>query len=199
MPARRRFMRVFAPLYMEGAALLMNRFVALFVIVIGFSPNRGQSEPPSPGEFAVAMQKHDAGTLYVSGVIEGYGAVNLLVDTGSSHLVINETILEKLNALGRVQPAGELGGVMADGSRRVVPKYRVSGLRLGQACWIRDIEAAVFPGNARPILGMNALARVAPFTISADPPSLSVHRCMSEPLSDLTASVEASPAESLAQ
>lgn len=125
----------------------------------------------------VAMQKHDAGTYYIDGAITGYGDLRLLVDTGSSYLVISQTILEALKNAGTAHYARDLEGVMADGSSRVIPVYRLSGLRLGEKCWIRDVEAAVFPGNTRPILGMNILTRLAPFTFSADPPELGLQQC----------------------
>jgi hypothetical protein len=79
---------------------------------------------------------------------------------------------------------------MADGSDTVAPIYRLAGLRLGTECWIQDVEAAVFPGIPRPILGMNVLVRLAPFTFSADPPQLRLNQCVgSSPaeLAELTA------------
>ena len=125
----------------------------------------------------VSLQKHDAGTFYVSGALRGYGELRMLVDTGSSYLVISEQILGGLMAAGNAKYSRELQGVMADGSTRVIPVYKLAALRLGANCWIHDVEAAVFPGATRPILGMNILARLAPFTFSADPPELNVQQC----------------------
>jgi hypothetical protein len=134
--------------------------------------------PASAAEFTqVALKKHDAGTFYVDGALSGYGDLRMLVDTGSSYLVIGEAILEKLVKSGGAQYSRKLEGIMADGSTRVIPLYRVAGVRLGPNCWIHDVEAAVFPGQTRPILGMNILARLAPFTFSADPPELGVQQC----------------------
>lgn len=130
----------------------------------------------------VALRKHDAGTFYVDGALQGYGDLRMLLDTGSSYLVISQAILEDLLKAGEARYARQLEGTMADGSTRVIPVYRVAGLRLGADCWIHDIEAAVLPGNTRPILGMNILARLAPFTFSANPAQLSVQQCqMPEP------------------
>jgi predicted aspartyl protease len=125
----------------------------------------------------VALQKHDAGTFYIDGAIAGYGDLRMLVDTGSSYLVISEAILKDLKDAGGATYSRNLEGVMADGSSRVIPMYRLSGLRLGENCWVHDVEAAVFPGRARPILGMNILARLAPFTFSAEPPELGLQQC----------------------
>lgn len=131
----------------------------------------------------VALQRHDAGTFYVDGAIAGYGELRLLVDTGSSYLVLNEVILAPLKAAGGAHYTRNLEGMMADGSSRVIPLYRIDSLRLGENCWVHDVEAAVIPGAVRPILGMNILSRLSPFTFSADPPELGVQQCQ---LGDVT-------------
>lgn len=131
----------------------------------------------TPGFTPVALQRHDAGTFYVDGAIAGYGEIRLLVDTGSSYLVINEAILSQLKGSGGARYTRNLEGMMADGTSRVIPLYSIDSLRLGENCWVHDVEAAVIPGAVRPILGMNILARLAPFTFSADPPELGVQQC----------------------
>lgn len=125
----------------------------------------------------VALQKHDAGTFYVNGALQGYGDLRMLVDTGSSYLVISQSILDELLKAGDARYARQLEGVMADGSSRVIPVYRLAGLRIGENCWVHDVEAAILPGQTRPILGMNILARLAPFTFSAEPAKLGVQQC----------------------
>lgn len=172
----------------------MDRFVLLIScigLLLGTGPSAAQTSPgPStPVSLAsvatvptvVKLKRRSAGTYYVPSLIEGVGAANLLVDTGSSHLVINQDMLETLKAQKRAEFVRDLRGVMADGSARVVPVYRISSLRLGQSCWIHDIEAAVFPRKSRPILGMSTLAQLAPFTLSTEPPTLSLSRCLSAP------------------
>lgn len=126
---------------------------------------------------AVDIEKRSAGTFYVSGALEGFGELDLLVDTGSSYLVITEPMLATLREAGRAEFSRGLEGRMADGSTRVVPLYRIAGLRLGEGCWIHDVEAAVFPAGSRTILGMNVLSRLAPFTFSAEPARLGLAHC----------------------
>jgi len=133
-----------------------------------------------PAVMAITLQKHDAGTFYVHGAIEGFGDLELLVDTGASYLVINEKILGVLKQQGVAEYSRELRGTMADGTVRVIPVYRLTALRLGSQCWIPEVEAAVFPGTARPILGMNVLTRLSPFTFSAEPPRLGLAQCQPE-------------------
>ena len=146
---------------------------------------------------SVALRKNDAGTFYVDGALQGYGDLRLLVDTGSSYLVISQMILDDLLKAGDARYSRQLEGIMADGSTRVIPVYRLSGLRLGESCWIDDVEAAVLPGQTRAILGMNILARLAPFTFSAEPPQLGVQQCQVQAVKAVPAeftAVESAPA-----
>lgn len=146
----------------------------------------------------VALRKHDAGTFYVDGALQGYGDLRMLVDTGSSYLVISQMILDDLLKAGDARYSRQLEGTMADGSTRVIPVYRLSGLRLGEKCWIDDVEAAVLPGQTRAILGMNILSRLAPFTFSAEPPQLGVQQCQGPIAKSVPAeftAVESAPAK----
>lgn len=147
---------------------------------------------------SVALQKHDAGTFYMDGALQGYGDLRMLLDTGSSYLVIPERILAELKSRGDAEFSRDLRGTMADGSVRIIPVYRLAGLRIGEDCWVHDIEAAVFPGDTRPILGMNILARLAPFTMSTEPPALAVQQCqlpILEPADGEFTAAEAQPVE----
>lgn len=138
--------------------------------------------------FTVAAQSittipmHSAGTAtyYVEGQIEGYGKTQLLVDTGSGYSTIGEDALDVLRRAGSATYLRQLNGIMADGSQRVVPVYLISGIRLGGKCMIRGIEVAVFPSKTRPILGLSALRKVAPFVFSLDPPNLMLSQCEGE-------------------
>lgn len=164
----------------------ISRAVALVVALAS-----GPALAAAPSFTPVALQRHDAGTFYVDGAIAGYGELRLLVDTGSSYLVLNEMILAQLKAAGGAHYTRNLEGMMADGSSRVIPLYRIESLRLGENCWIHGVEAAVIPGAVRPILGMNILSRLSPFTFSADPPELGVHQCQ---MADIAA-IETLPVE----
>lgn len=156
----------------------MKRALLSLVTALAFLPGPLRAaELPLAGFTAVGIQKRPAGTFYVPAAIEGYGPLDLLVDTGSSYLVITETILAALKLKGGVEFSRDLEGHMADGSTRIIPLYKIAGLRLGDSCWIHDVEAAIFPAGSRPILGMNVLSRLAPFTFSADPAQLNLAHC----------------------
>jgi hypothetical protein len=58
-----------------------------------------------------------------------------------------------------------------------VPVYAIEALSIGNGCWLNNVEAAVFPGKTRAILGLNALQRAAPFIFSFEPPRLVLSNC----------------------
>jgi clan AA aspartic protease (TIGR02281 family) len=134
-----------------------------------------------PAFTAIDIEKRGAGTFYIAGAIDGLGALDMLVDTGSSYLVITEPVLDGLKDAGRAQFSRGLEGHMADGSVRIVPLYKIDSLRLGESCWVHDVEAAIFPAGSRMILGMNVLSRLAPFTFSAEPARLGLANCQGPP------------------
>jgi len=123
------------------------------------------------------MQNQGASTFYVHSTIHGSEECLMLVDTGSGHSVINEATLASLKASGNASFIKNLRGVMADGSSKIVPLYRISAITIGDSCVIRDVEAAVLPNNARQILGISTLQKAAPFGLSFDPPTLSLSGC----------------------
>ena len=125
----------------------------------------------------IKMQTNNYHTFYVNSLIEGAGTTSLLVDTGAGYSTITEDTLEVLQKTGNAVYIKKLEGIMADGSRRIVSVYRISGMRLGESCQVRNIEVAVFPAGSREILGLSALSKVAPFTFSMNPPLLSLSNC----------------------
>lgn len=129
------------------------------------------------GDEDIPVHEKSGSTLYVAGRIEGYGSTEFLIDTGASHLAINADMLKVLERGGHAQFLRRLTGHMADGRRRSVPIYRISGIVIGEHCVLRNVEAAVLPGSTRNILGLSALRRAAPFTLSMDPPALSLSGC----------------------
>jgi len=131
-------------------------------------------------QFNVAIDMRAKGggsTFYVPGHIAGLGAVDLMVDTGSGYMTINEEMLTVLQAAGHAQFVRRLRGRLANGSELDVPVYAIDAVSIGDTCWLRDVEAAVFPGNTRPILGLNVLQRAAPFIFSFEPPQLVLSHC----------------------
>jgi hypothetical protein len=128
------------------------------------------------GRWVIPLQDR-AGTYYASARIAGLAETELLVDTGSRHMVVDAAMLEQLKAAGTAQFSHTLRATMADGSQPTIEVYRLKGLLLGGRCWVEGPLAAVFPDARRPILGMNVLAALAPFSFSVEPPALSLGQC----------------------
>jgi hypothetical protein len=172
--SRPREKRGFIDLYKYRKGLLYATFLSGWI-----------GSPALADNIHVPMRGIDAGTYYVEVVVAGLGNVDFLVDTGSGYTAIDSGMLADMQRTGDAVFVKELEGIMADGSRMVVPVYQISEIRIG-ACVLRNVDAAVFGEGARPILGMRALTRVAPFTFSTDPPGISLSRC------DAVIAVEAS-------
>lgn len=127
------------------------------------------------------IQMHTKGstTYYVSAIINNTVTSDFLVDTGSGYVTINIVTMQKLNA-NKVEFIKKILAVMADGSEISVPVYRLSSLKLGDKCTIQNVEAAVMPGTSANILGLSALKKAAPFSMSMTPPALSLSGCNME-------------------
>jgi predicted aspartyl protease len=152
----------------------MRRFAKLLLLLLV-----GATPPAVAGQFGttVEMQAKNGATFYVPGLITGVGAVDWMVDTGSGYMTINEDILALLKGNGQARYVKHLRGRLANGSELDVPLYSIDAISIGDACWLQDVEVAVFPGNTRPILGLNALQRTAPFIFSFEPPRLVLSYC----------------------
>ncbi|MDT8448901.1 MAG: retropepsin-like aspartic protease [Wenzhouxiangellaceae bacterium] len=124
------------------------------------------------------MTDRGASTFYVDVSIEGAGLRQFLVDTGSSYTTINQEVLARLHAAGQAEYVKDLEGILADGTKQVVPVYTIKSLTVGEQCTIGGVQAAVFPGSTRNILGLSALRSTAPFVFSIDPPVLSLSNCL---------------------
>ena len=131
------------------------------------------------GQFAtsVPMIKKDTGTYYVPVAFDGSPGSDLMVDTGSDYVTINQTTFDLLERHGKVDFVKQVSGTMADGSQTTVAIYRISQLNIGCCCIVDDVEAAVFQGTDRQILGLSALKKVAPFALSLDPAHLILSEC----------------------
>lgn len=126
---------------------------------------------------SVPMTDKGIATYYVAGEIAGYGTAEFMVDTGSGYMTINEQTLMSLLARGEAEYVKLLEAVLADGQRTQVPVYSLSAVNIGGQCWVNNVEAAVFPGETRQILGLSALKTVSPFIFSFDPPELILSHC----------------------
>lgn len=148
-----------------------NRFSALAIFWIASSICAGESNTHVP------MTLKGSKTFYVSGWIAGTEPTEFMVDTGSSYLTINQVTLNKLQTTGQAHYLRDLIGVLANGDEVVMPVYRIPRIILGDSCELSDVEAVVFPGDTRQILGLSVLRKAAPFMFSVDPPELQLSNC----------------------
>lgn len=130
----------------------------------------------------IPMHSQGSHTYYIDSEIPGVGEFSMLVDTGSGYSVINEYTLDRLIERDQVEFVSKLRGKMADGSERVFPLYKIDEIKLGKNCVIREVKAAVLPGNARQIIGLSTLIQAAPFSMSFNPPQLQLSQCDDEVL-----------------
>lgn len=125
----------------------------------------------------IPLQEKSAQTFYLEAKLVGLGTSEFMVDTGSAYTTINEQTLESLKTSGKATYVNDLLGRLADGSEKRVPVYRLTTLVLGNKCEIHDVEAAIFPGSTRHILGMNTLRRAGSFEFTFTPPQLIFRQC----------------------
>ena len=145
------------------------------------------------------MREKGSATYYVATEILGLGAVDLMVDTGSSYTTINEETLAVLIQQQRADYISDLEGMLADGTRLMLPIYSIHSINIGGQCPLRDIEVAVFPGNTRQILGLSTLRQASPFIFSMDPPQLALSHCVGGIDGQAEVVMPSEPAEAVSQ
>lgn len=145
-------------------SVLATFFIAATVCAGGVSTN-------------VPMTLKGSQTFYVSGWVAGIEPTEFMVDTGSSYMTINQSTLNQLRENGQADYLRDLIGILANGDEVVRPVYRIPKIVLGNSCEMFDVEAVVFPGTTRQILGLNVLRKAAPFMFTVDPPQLQLSNC----------------------
>ncbi|MGE0484070.1 MAG: TIGR02281 family clan AA aspartic protease [Gammaproteobacteria bacterium] len=125
----------------------------------------------------VPLERAASGNFYVEGVLNANVRSKFLVDTGSGLVTITEDLLDALNADGRVERAGRVAARLANGKVQAVQLYRVEHFRVGASCELGPVDVAVMPGRGANILGLNVLARAAPFAVHVEPPALTLSDC----------------------
>ncbi|MDD4915762.1 MAG: retropepsin-like aspartic protease [Methylococcales bacterium] len=150
----------------------MKRIIMLIVCLMSYENCLG-GDVDKP----IAMRLSEAGTFYIPIHIKGLEQMDFLVDTGSSHTIINENTLAALKASGQAKYANQIKGVTADGTVKIVSLYTIQSIDIGDNCVLKNVDAAVFPGESRQILGLSALSKVTSVVFSMSPPSLQLSNC----------------------
>jgi predicted aspartyl protease len=153
----------------------MRIFLLLTTIIIML--NTASMARASDFDSPIPLFQTGSKTFYVKGKMSGDMSTNFMVDTGSGYVTINKKTLLMYKSKGQAKYTRKLLAVMADGSEKEVSVYMLSSLQLSGGCVIRDVEAAVFPGADRNILGLSALLKVAPFAFNVSNSTLLLTNC----------------------
>ena len=109
----------------------------------------------------VRLKSSTMGTYHVNVMVQDV-TVDMLLDTGSSYVVVSSSLAKKID----LKPIRRITVALADGSRiktyiYLLPELIVSG------CIVRRVEAIVIPGQMS-ILGVSALRNMTPITLDLD-------------------------------
>lgn len=146
-----------------------------------------------PGAAHIALNSSGAGSLLINASIGGRQE-EFLLDTGAAMVTISRRLHRHLESNGVSTPVREVAARLADGRLRTMSVHRIESLDIGSGCVLSDVEVLVAPGEGRNLLGLNALSRFAPFTLSLQPMSLELSNCGSE---ERLAARQSSPAAGL--
>ena len=145
----------------------MTLFCALVLSVNSFAEEFGHT---------VSLARSGAGGMYVKALIAGVEA-DFLVDTGADLVTVIEKLFNRIKKTGEVREVRRVAARMANNRLQVMTVYEVAALKLGDNCELGPVEVAVMKGAGRNLLGLSALSRGAPFTLSIAPPTLVLDAC----------------------
>ena len=150
----------------------MNKIILILVGLLALPVSAEQY-----ADVVVPIHEKGAATFYIKGRLGNLEPTDFMVDTGSGYLVINQESLAQLRKGGQASYKKDIKGILADGQEFSVPVWRISNLTINDQCVLHDVDAAVFPGKTRQILGLTALKKAAPITLSFDPPQIVLSHC----------------------
>jgi len=155
----------------------MLRYAKILSAIFLLLPTMALADTAS--DVSLPMWQQGSGGYYLRGVFAGGVESDLLVDTGSSYVVLSRDTMARLKRDGATAYLRTIRGATAAGRVMQVKVYSVSELALGDRCVLHNIEAVALPGADRDILGLSALRRLQPFAMQFEPAVLSVSACSS--------------------
>lgn len=155
----------------------MHRIAALGLTIVSLLSSHARADALS--DLSLPLQQEGAGGYYVHGLLGGAVEADMLVDTGSSYVVLSGSTFDRLKREGQTVYQRTIRGATATGRVLDARVFLVSELALGDACVLRDVEVVAMPGAERDILGLSALRRLQPFALQFGPdaPTLTVSAC----------------------
>jgi len=155
----------------------MTRYAKMLTVICLLTPGMGLTDPGN--DVPLPMWQKGSGGYYLHGVFDGDIESDMLIDTGSSYVVLTPETLAKLKKSGASEYIRTTRGATAAGRVIEVKVFSVSTLKLGEQCVLHNIEVIALPGADRDILGLSALRRLQPFAMQLEPAVLTVSACSS--------------------
>jgi len=126
---------------------------------------------------SIPLLVSSAKTFYIEAAIGDLSSSKFMLDTGSGYTTINQASFDALKKQNKLQFVKKVAGILADGSQRIVEIWQVESLTLNGICKLKNIQVAFMPSTNRQILGLTTLTKLAPFTVSLNPPQLTLSNC----------------------
>ena len=128
-------------------------------------------------EVMLPIVSTQAGSYSVEGGFGKTQASQFLIDTGAGMSTLSRDLFKAVKRTHHVEPVRKIAARLANGQLLKAQVYRIADFRLGKQCRIGAVEVAVMPNAGRNIIGMDILAKTAPFGLNLDKPALAVSQC----------------------
>lgn len=158
----------------NSSSAMGKHLILVLVTVLTVSAHSLLLADGLPG--SIELEESAQGSLSIQADINGQSS-EFLLDTGASLTTISQQRFDAINRNGKMKPVGKIAARLASGRLRTVKLYRIEHLIVGNGCEVGPLEVAVLGDDGRNILGLDALRRLAPFTVSFEPPQLDINRC----------------------
>ena len=150
----------------------------LLMLPVGIIMSISMSVVSAAEQFSIPMHDYGTGTYYVKAGVHNVSEGEFLVDTGSGYVVVDTDLIEALLEQDMAQYIKQVDLATANGEVVRASVYHLESMTIGQSCRIKNIDVVVLPNGGKCILGLSALSKAAPFTLSTEPPSLTLSNCL---------------------
>lgn len=117
------------------------------------------------------------GSYSVAGSFGGTHDAQFLIDTGAGMSTLSREMFKAVKKTHKVESVRKVAARLANGKLLKAQVYRIEDFRIGNQCSLGDVEVAVMPNSGRNIIGMDILAKTAPFGLNLAKPALAVSKC----------------------